>query len=69
MRTDENFGLEVPTEVPGVPTEILTPRDTWENKAAYDKKAKNLVAQFIENFAEFEAYVDADVRAAAPKAA
>ena len=69
MRTDENFGLEVPTEVPGVPTEILNPRGTWEDQDAYDKKAKMLVALFIENFVEFEEYVDADVRAAAPKAA
>ncbi len=69
MRTDENFGLEVPTEVPGVPAEILNPRRTWADQDAYDKKAKMLVALFIENFVEFEEYVDAEVRAAAPKAA
>ncbi len=69
MRTDQNFGLEVPTEVPGVLPEILNPRETWADKEAYDKKAKLLVGQFIENFVEFEDYVDEEVRAAAPNAA
>lgn len=68
MRTDQNFGLEVPIEVAGVPPEILNPRETWADKAAYDKKAKMLVASFIENFVEFEDYVDKEVRAAAPDA-
>ena len=69
MRTDDNFGFEVPTSVEGVDTKILNPRDTWADKDAYDAKAKMLVKKFIENFVEFEEYVDADVRAAAPKAA
>jgi len=69
MRVDENFGLEVPKEVPGVPTAILNPRETWADRAAYDRKAKILVSQFIKNFVEFEGYVDEEVRAAAPSAA
>jgi phosphoenolpyruvate carboxykinase (ATP) len=69
MRTDENFGLQVPTEVPGVPSEILNPRETWADKDAFDKKAQMLVRKFIDNFVAFEDYVDEEVRAAAPKAA
>jgi phosphoenolpyruvate carboxykinase (ATP) len=66
---DPNFGFEVPTACPGVPSEILNPRNTWADKAAYDKRAKDLVGRFIKNFAKYEAYVDEDVKAAAPTAA
>ncbi len=68
-RIDDNFGFEVPTKVPGVPADILNPRETWADKAAYDAKAKKLVGLFIDNFVEFEAHVDDEVRAAAPKVA
>jgi phosphoenolpyruvate carboxykinase (ATP) len=60
---DPVFGLEVPAECPGVPAEILNPRDTWADKAAYDKKANELVALFEKNFEQFAQAVPADVRA------
>ncbi|MBL4756869.1 MAG: phosphoenolpyruvate carboxykinase [Rhizobiales bacterium] len=66
MRTDPNFGFEVPVEVPGVDTSILDPRETWSDKAAYDAQAQKLVQMFIDNFEKFETYVDPDVRDAAP---
>ncbi|MGB3721891.1 MAG: phosphoenolpyruvate carboxykinase [Pacificimonas sp.] len=69
FRTDPNFGFQVPVAVPGVDSAILNPRDTWTDKAAYDAKAKDLVARFVANFAQFEKYVDAGVRQSAPKAA
>ncbi len=69
MRKDENFGFDVPTEVPGVDAAILNPRDTWADKDAYDAKAKYLVELFINNFETFEAHVDDKVNAAAPKVA
>ncbi|NVJ98697.1 MAG: phosphoenolpyruvate carboxykinase (ATP), partial [Alphaproteobacteria bacterium] len=69
MRIDENFGFEVPVEVPGVDTAILTPRDTWADKDAYDAKAQHLVSLFIKNFETFASHVDDSVLAAAPNMA
>jgi phosphoenolpyruvate carboxykinase (ATP) len=67
FRTDKYFGFAVPTALPGVPSEILDPVNTWSNKIEFDKTARALVAMFQKNFAKFEAQVDADVRAAAPE--
>ncbi len=69
FRTDDNFGFAVPVAVPGVDSKILNPRETWPDKAAYDARAARLVGMFIDNFAPFEAHVDAAVRDSAPKAA
>ncbi len=68
-RRDENFGFTVPEHCPQVPDALMRPRETWSDSAAYDETAKKLVGRFQENFAQFEAYVDADVKAAAPRAA
>jgi phosphoenolpyruvate carboxykinase (ATP) len=66
LRKDPLFGFEVPTALEGVDAKILTPRETWSDKAAYDTTARALVDMFNKNFAKFEAHVDADVKAAAP---
>jgi len=66
FRKDPNFGFEVPVSVPGVDSAILDPRGTWADKADYDATAQKLVGLFIDNFAQFEAHVDAGVRDAAP---
>jgi phosphoenolpyruvate carboxykinase (ATP) len=63
------FGLAIPAHVPGIPDEVLDPRQSWADKAAYDKMAKHLVERFEENFAGFEAGVGADVKAVAIRAA
>ncbi|PRX08287.1 phosphoenolpyruvate carboxykinase [Martelella mediterranea] len=67
FRTDPNFGFEVPVEIPGVDAAILNPRGTWSDPAAYDAQAARLVDMFVNNFAKFEAHVDAGVKAASPK--
>jgi phosphoenolpyruvate carboxykinase (ATP) len=62
------FGMMMPASCPGVPTEILNPRNTWSDKAAYDVKAKDLAAQFIKNFEKYESCANEEILAAAPKA-
>jgi phosphoenolpyruvate carboxykinase (ATP) len=47
---------------------VLKPRTTWPNAAEYDAQALKLATMFIDNFKAFEAEVDADVRAAGPRA-
>jgi len=69
MRPDPQFGLMVPQGCPEVPAEILNPRNSWGDKAAYDKVASDVVGRFQANFKQYEPYVDDRIRAAAPKAA
>jgi phosphoenolpyruvate carboxykinase (ATP) len=64
--TDPFFGLNVPVEVPGVPTDLLDPRETWDNKDAYDQQARELAHLFAENFKKFEDEVDTEVKKAGP---
>ena len=64
--TDPVFGLEVPVECPGVPTEVLDPRNTWNDKQAYDRQARKLAQQFEDNFRKSAAAVADAVRAAGP---
>lgn len=60
------FGFDVVTECPGVPAKILWPRDAWGEAGAYDAAATKLAGLFIENFKNYEAGVNADVRTASP---
>ena len=48
------FDFEVPTELPGVSTEILDPRDTYADAAEWDAKAQDLAGRFIKNFKKYE---------------
>jgi phosphoenolpyruvate carboxykinase (ATP) len=63
---DPVFGVEVPLSCPGVPSEVLTPRATWENPEAYDDQAKRLAGMFAKNFAQFADQVPSAVRDAGP---
>ena len=65
---DAIFGFEIPTDAPGVPAQVLNPRETWKDKTAYDEKAHHLARLFIENFKQFADQASSEVLAAAPKA-
>ena len=68
-QTDPVFGLEVPTSCPGVPGDVLDPRGTWADSAAYDAQARKLAGLFQENFTKYAEDVPEDVRSAGPLAA
>lgn len=67
FKIDPIFGLAVPTEVSGIPDEVLIPRNTWDEKSAYDKKAKELAKMFAENFEQFEQEASEELIKAGPK--
>lgn len=62
------FNLQMPASCPGVPAEILNPRNTWKDKNAYDNKANDLAQSFNKNFAQYADRANAEVLEAAPKA-
>lgn len=63
------FGLFMPKTCPNVPSEILNPRNTWENKNDYDKKANELAQAFLDNFKQFEEFADKAIIQTLPKVA
>ena len=66
MAADPIFGLQVPSACPGVPDEVLQPRSTWSDPAAYDVQARKLARMFVENFRTFADGVSPEILAAAP---
>lgn len=63
---DSVFGLNIPTSIEGVPTEVLNPRDAWADKAAYDKKAAELAGLFNDNFKKFSNVSEAITKLGGP---
>lgn len=63
---DPVFGLNVPVSCPGVPSEVLNPKNTWSDKDKYDETACRLAGMFRENFRQFESEVSDEVKASAP---
>ena len=65
FETEASFGFSIPKSVPGVPSELLNPRNSWKDKAAYDKMAADLSGRFAKNFEQFDA--PKEIREAGPK--
>ena len=63
---DPVFGLPIPTQIRDVPPDVLRPRDTWSDKAAYDAQARKLADMFKQNFEKFGGAAAA-VKNAGPK--
>jgi phosphoenolpyruvate carboxykinase (ATP) len=63
----EVFGLMMPTSCPGVPDELLDPKNTWSDTVLYDTKARKLAADFVDNFAKFADQANEEIMAAAPR--
>jgi phosphoenolpyruvate carboxykinase (ATP) len=65
-RKDPFFNLQVPESCPGVPVDVLDPRETWRDKSAYDQQARKLAGMFAENFKQFAGNIAAAVASAGP---
>lgn len=61
------FGVQQPRTCPNVPTEVLSPRKTWNNDEGYYKTAYQLSQSFIDNFKKFEEYANQEIMNGAPK--
>ncbi|MFA0964272.1 phosphoenolpyruvate carboxykinase (ATP) [Roseivirga sp. BDSF3-8] len=61
------FGVAMPTSCPGVPSEILDPVNTWDDKDDYQNKADKLANSFISNFGKYEEYANDEIMAGSPK--
>ena len=64
---DPVFGLLMPETCPGVPSEILNPRNTWSDKNKYDLKTNELAKAFLDNFRQFEDFANGEMRKSIPK--
>ena len=60
------FNVDMPTSCPGVPDDVLDPRNTWSDKDRYDAAAKRLAALFVKNFEKFGS-VQKEIVDAGPK--
>lgn len=65
--TDRTFGFDTITACPGVPSEILVPRNTWSDGDAYDQAAAKLATLFVNNFQAYADGVSDEVKAAGPR--
>ena len=66
FKLDPRFHIEIPTTCPGVPSEILQPRETWGDGEDFDMVADKLARMFNDNFKRYESGVSTEVSAAGP---
>lgn len=66
-RTDEIFNLSIPVSCPNVASDVLDPRKTWADVAAYDAQAHKLADMFVHNFAKYADHVDLSVVESGPR--
>jgi phosphoenolpyruvate carboxykinase (ATP) len=66
---EPTFGFHVPEACPGVPAELLNPRSSWQDSAAYDAQAAKLAMMFHDNFKTYAEEVSAAVGQAGPRTA
>jgi len=66
-RTHSIFGAEIPLTCPNVPSEILSPRETWKNDQGFYKQANDLARRFIKNFEKFEEFANDEIMSGGPK--
>ena len=64
---DPVFGFEIPTALPGVPSDVLNPRNAWADKAAYDKQRGELAKMFIKNYSKYQGPGMTDFSSHGPK--
>lgn len=68
FKHDDVFNVDIPQSCPDVPNEVMNPRNTWEDKAAYDTMAKKLAGMFADNFAKNYPDVEEKIAKAGPRA-
>lgn len=61
------FGIDMPISCPGVPAEILSPKQCWNDDEAFYKAANKLADSFNQNFEKFAEYANEEILAGAPK--
>src|SRR5690606_1111247 len=64
---DPTFGLAIPKACPGIPAEILVPRNTWADQSAYDATCRKLANLFADNFQHYEDVAGRAVSSAGPR--
>ena len=67
FRTHSIFGTQIPMTCPDVPSEILSPRETWKNDTAFYAKANELAAAFNANFEKFKGFANEEILSGSPK--
>ncbi|MEQ6119289.1 phosphoenolpyruvate carboxykinase (ATP) [Reichenbachiella sp. MALMAid0571] len=67
FRQHSVFGISIPMTCPNVPSELLSPRETWKNDIGYYQKANELARQFIENFKKYTEFANDKIMSGEPK--